>query len=404
MGLYDSQNEVGIPLDAFGRVRSSAPFTLFDSKLVFDAAPTLWDDAQTSGTGTSSTHDKVNARVIMGVAASTAGTRVRQTFRRFNYQPGKSQLLLMTFNLNDGGTGITKRVGLFDDYNGYYLERTSTGSRFVIRKNGLASETFEQANWNSDRVDGTGQSGITLDFSKTQIMWIDFEWLGVGTARFGFVVNGAFILCHQADHANMATTVYTSSPNLPLRYEISNGGTGAAAALDAICSTVISEGGFERTGIPRTVDRGTTPFVTQNDADVYPILGLRLKSSGTHATILPTGMSLVCTSTAAIRYAVIANPTISGDTVVWTDMPDSAVQYANATDTTGVENVVSNGTYLFSGYTQQQNEASVDVRWSGFWGLGTKINGTADELWLCAQRVTGTSETLYASMTFLEQV
>lgn len=43
-----------------------------------------------------------------------ARLRVRQTFKRFNYQPGKSQLIIRTEILGVSNTGITKRLGLFD--------------------------------------------------------------------------------------------------------------------------------------------------------------------------------------------------------------------------------------------------------------------------------------------------
>jgi hypothetical protein len=53
------------------------------------------------------------------------------------------------------------------------------------------SETVvPQTNWNIDKLDGTGISGITLDISKAQILWMDIEWLGLGTVRIGFVING----------------------------------------------------------------------------------------------------------------------------------------------------------------------------------------------------------------------
>ncbi len=392
------------PQDAFGRVRVSEPYTLFDSKLIHDAAPLFWDDQQISGGGTTSTYDKTNAKVTLQVSASTAGVRVRQTYRRFNYQPGKSQQVMMTLNLCGSTSGVTKRIGLLDSYNGYYLQQTADGVAFGIRKNGLEAELYAQTAWNSDRLDGTGPSGVTFDQTKTQILFLDFEWLGVGTVRFGFVINGQFIVAHKAHHANLATDVYTSVPNLPLRYEITADGTNAVCKLDAICSTVISEGGFEKTGIPRTVDRGTNPFVTLNAAGLYPVLGLRLKSSGTYASIVPTGMSLLCTSTAALRYCVVANPNISGDTVAWTAVADSAVEYANATDVTGSANVASSGTLLYSGYTQQQNESAVALQWSGFWSPGTSLSGRSDELWLCAQRLSTNAETLYGSITFLEQI
>jgi len=118
--ILDTDNISG---DAFGRLRTSTPTTIFDSKQIFNNQSLQWDDQQTSGAGTTSTWTASAASSVMAISATTAGTRVRQTFRRFNYFPGKSQLVLATGVLakSGGGTGITRRFGLFDENNGFFL-------------------------------------------------------------------------------------------------------------------------------------------------------------------------------------------------------------------------------------------------------------------------------------------
>lgn len=159
MGLYqpsEHPNEVLAYRDAFGRLRVSDPKTLFDSKLIVSDYPTLfWDEQQTSGAGTASVYSSDNARVRMSVSASTAGTRVRQTFRRFNYQPGKSQTSFMTFNMNGGVAGVTKRIGLFDGVNGIFFQMNGTEPEFVVRKAG-GDRRYPQSLWNQDQLRGTG--------------------------------------------------------------------------------------------------------------------------------------------------------------------------------------------------------------------------------------------------------
>jgi hypothetical protein len=388
--------------DAFGRARVSEPYCLFDSKLMIDSAPNFWDDQQVSGTGTSSTYDKPNAKVRLAVSASTAGTRQRQTFRRFNYQPGKSQQVLMTFVLGTKATGITRRVGYFSDYNGIYLEQTSTGARFVIRKNSVNTEVYEQASWNVDKLDGTGPSGFTLDLTKTQIMWIDFEWLGVGSVRMGFVINATFIMVNVAHHANTTQTdVYMTSPNLPMRYELINSGTGGAATLDCICASVVVEGGSQNAGLPRSVDRGTTPLTTANDANLYPIIGLRLSAAGTNVSVQPTHASMICTSTAFLRYAILINPTLAGNAPTWNSVANSAAEFVNTT--TNATTVVANsGTIVASGYANS-NAATLQLELPSYFSLGVSISGVRDEVWICGSRVTGTAEALYAALQYTEQ-
>ena len=232
-------------LDAFDRLRVSNPETIFDSKQIFDTQPLVWDDSEVSGSGTSSTYNQDAARTRLAVTATTAGRRVRQTFMRFNYEPGKSQLILLTGRLtsDDAGSkaGLKTKLGLFDDDNGLFFTQDEGTLKVVQRSNvtGTPVDTeVAQSSWNVDKFDGTGTSGITFMANDANIFFIDFEWLGVGRVRMGFVIDGIPYVCHQFLNANLRNTVYMSTPNLPLRYEIENDGTGAAEQLDHICTSV----------------------------------------------------------------------------------------------------------------------------------------------------------------------
>ena len=117
-------------VDAFYRLRVSNPFTVSDSKQLLDYTGHVWDDVQASGAGTSSTHSTARASTTLGVSANTAGRRVRQTFRRFNYQSGKSQHYFSTFCFIDAASGITRRVGMFDNNNGIFFQLSGTTETF----------------------------------------------------------------------------------------------------------------------------------------------------------------------------------------------------------------------------------------------------------------------------------
>lgn len=389
--------------DAFGRYRISTPQTLFDSKQLVDSQPLFWDDQQTSGGGTTSTFTAAKAATVMAVSSTTAGVRERQTFRRFLYQPGKSQSIYITFTAQAAQTGITRRVGLFDANNGIFLEQTSAGLFFVVRNGGVDGTRIPQNKWNVDKCDGTGASRVNIDMSKSQIFWMDFEWLGVGIVRYGFVVNGEFVLAHVQQHSNIVTQVYHANPNLPLRYYLANDGTGPAATLDAICSTVMSEGGIQKTGIERTVDTGTAGFTTLNSPNLYPILGLRLKSTHLMGAVDISGFSVLCTSTALWRYALCARPTLAGTAVTWNNMANSPIQYSTPGNGTTVSD---QGTLIRSGYDNSgaTSSSSQAQNIGGFLTLGSFIDGTPTELWLCVQRLTGTTETFHASLTWYEAV
>lgn len=404
MAFIDTQ-EIQFPassLDAFARQRVSNPRTVFDSKQISDNLPEFWDDSQVSGSGTTSTHFPNRASSIMSVANLTAGRRIRQTFRRFNYQPGKSQLCILTFVMGTTISGVTRRCGLYDDNNGIFLQQTGAGIAVGVRSfvTGTAVNNIAlQSAWNIDKLDGTGASGITLNPTQSQIFFFDFEWLGVGSVRCGFFIGGVPYYCHRFDNANLNNSVYMSTPNLPLRYEIENDGTGSAASFEQICSTVISEGGAQNTGLIRGLNRGTS-FVTGNNSSIYPLIALRLKAGYLGSSVKPVDFSLVCTSSAAYAWYLLLNPTVS-TALSFTGITNSSIEAALTTTNT---TTLTGGTILRSGVGSQGNQGGVSQSEivDDFF-LGSNIAGNRDVLVLAVRRLTGTTETFYAGINIIEQ-
>lgn len=394
----------GPNLDAFDRLRISNPATIFDSKLLADNQPLVWDDQQTAGTATS-TYNTNQSSVTLAVTSGATGTRVRQTYRRFNYQPGKSQLVFLSGILGASVANVTKRLGLFDANNGLFFESDGTDVGVVRRTftSGVAVDNrVAQSAWNLDKMDGSGPSGINLDFTKAQIFLIDFEWLGVGRIRMGFVVNGIIYYCHQFLIANVIPLVSFSVPNLPLRYEISSS-VAADASLVAICSSVISEGGQNPTGNLFSVDRGSTGLQTLNDSDLYPLIAIRLKSAQQFATVNPKNLSVICTSTSAYRWALLLNPTITGTGLSFTSLANSAIEYdVSRTNTSKV--AAGTGTQVQSGYAQNQGDSNVAAILESNIRLGASIAGVSDILVLAVQRINGTTETFFGSLGWREEI
>jgi len=387
--------------DAFGRHRISAPETLFDSKQIFDNQPLFWNDAETSGSGTGSSHSTALAASTMTVSATTAGTRVRQTYQRFNYQPGKSQLAFLTGVLGAGASGITRRVGYFDDNNGLYFQLSGTTLSVVRRtktSGSVVNNPTAQADWNVDPLDGTGASGITLDTSKAQIMVIDFEWLGVGTVRMGFVIDGTIYYCHQMNHANSLSTVYMSTPNLPVRFEIANDGTGAAASLIHICTTVISEGGAQENGVLGSISTSGTHLDADAADTLYALLGMRLKSTNLAAHIDWLDINVLTETATPFEWSVWLNPTVAG-TFTYNDLTNYSVQFAAG----ATANTVSGGTRLAAGYVTASAQArgSAAVSLANARRLGSSISGTPDTLVLCVRPLAANAD-IQGSVNFRE--
>ena len=265
--------------DAFGRLRVSNPATLFDSQFQYDKLAFIWDE-DTTGSGSSS-HNANGAYIEMDTTTANGDEVIRQTYTYHRYQPGKSQLVVCTFDLVEAITGVRKRIGYFDADNGVFFEEDG-GACSVVRRSKVSGSVVDtsvaQASWNIDAMDGSGPSGITLDPSKSLIWWADLEWLGVGTVRVGFVINGVFYIVHAFHHSNLASKTYMTTANLPLRYQITNtSASSSAGQLLQICSTVMSEGGFaEDSGLPFAASNGITVVEVNGRR---PVMSIRPKAT-----------------------------------------------------------------------------------------------------------------------------
>ena len=366
-------------VDAFGRLRVSEPAILFDSKLIDDKRAELWDEEETSGTGTSSTYNANRSDLQLITTTGTAGTRVRQSFRHFNYYAAKSQLIFMTMSAMATSTGMTKRAGYFDGNDGLFFESAEGTSRFVVRSNvtgSVVNNITPQASWNLDKLDGTGRSGYTLDPDKGNILVIDFEWLGVGRVRFGFVIDGKLIYCHAENNSNSLTSVYMTSPTLPCRYEIANDGNGVDDLfMYQICTSVSTEGGQDRIGFPRSAGMDTIESLT-GTSNTWAMLGLRLKSTHLHTDVrLSTIHALTSAANSGMLVTVHVNPTINGSPS-WADAGESVQVFTgngSALDITAPGEVV----YQFPVYARS---AEVAISQSDLGVLGSYIDGTPTTL------------------------
>lgn len=322
--------------DAFGRARTSEPFTLGDYKHLYSIDPDFVDVC--SGTGATVSFSINQAAAILQSGVSTNGYAIHQTKRYHHYMPGKSQLIFSSFNFGEAQQNVIKRTGYFDDRDGIYFEQDQTGQlNFVIRSNvnsgiGNSERRIPQSQWNKDKLDGLGVSGFNLDISKTQLFFTDFEWLGVGRVRCGFSLDGKNIVAHEFYNSNNIETVYMSNPNLPVRCEIRNVGSqvGAGGSFIQICSTVMSEGGYTEAG--REFSH-VTPLRTVGIGSTVPIMSIRLKNSfkgyANRATVKLEDISVFSVGS-NIRYEIIKIRSSSGINTVGTwvsENSESVVEY-----------------------------------------------------------------------------
>ena len=400
--MADNTGSPRLSIGAFQRLRIAEPETLFTSKLCYDNQALLWDDAQVSGAGTTSTHTANRASVALAVANVTAGKRVRQTKFWPSYQPGKSQEIMITSVLGTGAAGITREVGLFNNDNGLFFRLSGTTLSVVRRtkvSGSVVDTVVDQSSWNIDKLDGTGFSKITVDTSKAQVFIIEFSWLGSGRAVLGMFFDGRVHYCHEFLAANTLTSVYMSTPNLPVRYSIENSGAGAVAELECICAAVASEGGQEKIGVVRSANNGNTAVVAALAGTLYACLGIKYKAAYVGAFVQLIRIALIGTTTNDnMRWELYQNPTVAG-TFTYGDVADSAVQTATGATT----NTVSGGTLLASGYAIGQSHVVQTIEGNVLVRLGSKIDGTSDTLVLAVSPVgAAVNLNIYGAMVWHE--
>jgi hypothetical protein len=360
-------------VDAFGRLRVAETFTLGDYKHLYAIDPNFNDRILNGATIQYNTN---KACATLTTTSNVASSVSHQTKFYHHYQPGKSQVIFSSVCFGYAQQNVTKRTGYFDDRDGIYFEQvggtiangTDNGTlNFVVRSyaGGSASEatvgTYKrrvpQSEWNIDPCDGTGPSKFNINTSKTQLVYIDFQWLGVGRVRCGFVHDGQIVLAHEYYCSNVLSEVYMSNPNLPVRCEILNTGTTSGGSMDQICSTVMSEGGYTESGID-FMQLMTTARDVASGATL-PALAIRLKNTFNsypnrisvklnNIALYPTG------ETMAFKIAKLPSEASLAGTLTWTDVDaDSGVQYSvGAIGYTAADADVLFGGYVTAGSSQ----------------------------------------------------
>jgi hypothetical protein len=364
----------------------------------------LWSTA--TATGGTAVYNAPQGLMDLNVTTTSGSSVQRQTTKVFSYQPGKSLLVMTTFVCATPQANLDQKVGYYNTDNGYFLEQDGLTTYFVERSivSGAVTNTrVAQANWNVDPMDGTGPSGITLDISKAQILWMDLEWLGVGTVKMGFVINGTFYICHKWNHANLITSTYITTASLPLSCEITNNGTAgeSPSTFKQICATVISEGGYALAGLQQSVGTPvTTPKTLAVAGTFYPIVSIRLKTTRLDAIAILTALAIQGTGNNNVfRWEVRAAGTTTGGSWVSAGA-NSSVEY-NLTGT-----AYTGGRTLAAGFTSSSNQGtpSINILKEALFANQLErdiFTATPYELTIVVAGASG-GQSCYASMDFEE--
>ena len=364
--------------DAFGRLRTSSIHGQADLKQIHDELP-LFYDIEEIATGTA-TYQNSTSETQLETAASGDAT-IMQTKQRFNYSSGKSALIYITFREFDTESNVIKRVGYFNSntsspysagLDGLLLENFKGTINLVIAKSSVTK--IAQSSWD-DPLDGTGASGVDLELgteSGNYIFWIDYEWLGVGNVRFGFIKNGTYYVAHQVDHI-LSDGVYMQTPNHSIRAEIRQTGAGSGT-FRLICATFNVENGEDTLGKNGGISDNGTHLDANSTSSWYYAIGIRLGSTKLDTLVEILDSVLKSDTNDSYEYRICFNPTYAS-TVTYTAITNSSVEYGLGV----TANTVSSPGYIIkAGYGDQNasNNISVDSALK----LGSNIDGTADEI------------------------
>jgi hypothetical protein len=365
-------------IDAFGRLRVSQVSTQIDLKQHEDNLPLFIN--QVSSGNASASYSNVNSSTTM-TTWGTNSYRLSQTYQRFSYQTGKSAQAFMTFSQFQPQENIIKRIGYFSSdysapyntgFDGIFLESSNNEITFNVWKSGVMQQRIPQNEWNVDKLDGTGISGYSIDWSNANIYMLDYEWLGVGRIRGAIVINGLIYSFHHFNNANIVNSVYMTSPNQPFRWELRQTGASATTgSFEYICSTYGTEGSINTLGKVLSInDNGAALNANQTNSN-YMAIAVRLKSTAKSYFIDLTSFNLLGTTNDNLLWEIRLNPTISG-TKNFINIPNSNLEYVLGTNS----NTVSGGLVLYSGFQYQATALNYEL--NNAIKLGKSIAGVSD--------------------------
>ena len=360
-------------------------------------------DEQITGTA-SSTHQPYLGMVQLSVGGSVGDQIVRQTRRVQRYLPGRANEASIAIILNNTSAGIRSRFGVFDQYNGAYFEHDGTDYSVVIRRNtasGIVEERIARSNWNQDKLDGTGPSGIIGDPTAIQMLVIEYEWYGAGQVDFKFVIDNNAHSVHQFNHANRHDHTWASYGSFPIRYELTNvtGATGTHTVLHGSHS-FLTEGTTSLLGKQLSISSPTTGYNLATAGTFYPVVAIRLKSTGLNSVVIPDEFAAGLLDKTDMFIRVIERPTtVTGGT--WISVgPESPLEY-NLTATSYTGGTIASTQFV----SEKQMGQSITFPERAITQIGRKTTttiGDTSEVFLIAAAATNNDKDAWISLGWIE--
>lgn len=382
-----------------GRLKVSNPEVIFFNTFQYGIETDVWDTGTSNG-GTA-TFDASTSSIDMAVTSTLNSECIRQTLNVQRYVPGRSSELTFAVRLTTPVSGIRRRFGLFDGNDGVYFEDNGGDYACVIINSDGATPTITRiarANWNGDKLDGAGISGITADAEAQQIVSFDYEWYGAGQVIISFIINGERHVVHTFNTGNILPTPWCKTPFLPIRCEIKNIGSASGTHhLYQGSNSLVIEGDSIRLGTPQNALTPLTGVTLTTANTFYPVLSIRLKPTTLGAVALPASFQASSLDNTSVFYKIIRNATLNG---TWVDQPDTnAFTQYNVTAT----GAIADGIVLDSGYVGSGNTAVINLNQSGNYQIGRSALGTVSDTFTVAIAAANANKAGIAALTWIEQ-
>ena len=275
--------------DVLGRLKTARQQNVYDADFEYGPQPLRWESLAL-GSATI-THLPGDGGVRMRVTTAAGDATIRQSRPYHRYQPGKTMFMATAVNFGAALSGQVQRIGFLDDGNGCFFEQGNPtvanpfGMAVVVRSDagGLPVDTrIDLTNWTGDT-----SPRPTIDWSRIQMLFIEYAWYGAGMVRWGVFIDGVPQVLHQIGFGNRAGQArpWARTGNLPVRYEQRNL-TAQASSNDMTHYgvSVCIEGGVDDQrgftygyGMALQTPRRTVAAATTR----FPVLSIRPRAMGT---------------------------------------------------------------------------------------------------------------------------
>lgn len=374
---------------------------------------------QESETGGTFAHEPAHAAVNLDVTADAA-SRVCFTSNKYHrYNPGVAFFISMSVRVGDTGkANCVRRWGYFDSRNGIFFEQDGADLYTVIRSDvsGTVVDTrVIKGDWIKDKLDGAGgvlnPSEMTLDLTKNNVFWFDFQWHGAGIVRYGIYSDaGNRILVNVIENANKNVGPYMGTATLPVKYEIINTAATASPSRMTIGSSAIFREGVEiqdneaNNTFVRSWLRPTPVAVTDTKALVGAFRAMgTYNGKHNHKFIVPKYLNWMVLGTNAVEITIYAGTVFSSGT--WTVA--SPVQSTAEVTIDGVipveaaRGLMVSTIFLPPGATRQQVSEVFNSLSSSLYAIANSTPGTVFSVWGRTLE-TSTTATLHSGLDWVE--